>query len=52
MIKLYSDGAMSQHLSKLREGDSILVSDPQGVFDATRLESVTDAVLIAAGSGE
>ena len=52
MIKLYHDGAMSKHLSKLKEGDSVFVSDPQGVFDVARLEPVTDAVLIAAGSGE
>lgn len=52
MIKLYSDGEMSRHLAKLNVGDHIMVSDPQGTFDSSRLEAVTDAVLIAAGSGE
>lgn len=52
MVKLYSDGEMSQHLTKLSVGDSLMVSDSQGVFDASRLSTVTDAVLIAAGSGK
>ena len=52
MIKLYNDGEMSQHLTKLSVGDTLLVSDSQGIFDASRLSTVTDAVLIAAGSGK
>ena len=52
MIKLYGDGEMSQHLTKLNVGDSLLVSDSQGIFDASRLSTVTEAVLIAAGSGK
>ncbi|XP_019854312.1 PREDICTED: cytochrome b5 reductase 4-like [Amphimedon queenslandica] len=51
MIKLYSDGAMSQYLSKLKKGDALTVSNPSGTFDANRLQSIKDSILIAAGSG-
>lgn len=32
-------------------GDLIEVSNPEGTFDANQLQSVTESVLIAAGSG-
>ena len=32
-------------------GDVLNVSNPEGTFDVNRLQSVTEAVLIAAGSG-
>ena len=52
LIKLYSDGEMSQHLSKLSVGDTLSISDPQGCFDVSRLSGVTDTVLLAAGTGK
>ena len=52
LIKLYKDGAMSQHLAKLSPGDKLRVGDPEGTFEATRLNGITDALLVAAGSGE
>ena len=53
MIKLYSDGKMSSFLSTLKEGDTVMVSDPDGTFDAqTQLASASNVLLIAAGSGE
>ena len=32
-------------------GDKLRVSDPEGTFDATRLSTVTDVLLLAAGTG-
>lgn len=32
-------------------GDPITVSNPEGTFDTNRLQSVTQSVLLAAGSG-
>ena len=33
-------------------GDQLRVSDPQGTFDAARLDGVSDVLLLAAGTGE
>lgn len=35
----------------LVSGDPITVSNPEGTFDTNRLQSVTQSVLLAAGSG-
>lgn len=51
MIKLYKNGRMSQYLSRLSSGDSIVVTDPEGTFDSSRLSSANNVVLIAAGTG-
>lgn len=53
MIKLYKDGKMSSFLSNLKEGDEVVVSDPEGTFDApNRLAPASDILLLAAGSGK
>ena len=52
MIKLYPDGKMSKILSNLKEGDSLMISDPDGTFDVTTLSTKRQLYLVAAGSGE
>ena len=50
MIKLYSDGKMSQVLSALNVGGSLLIGDPEGDFDWPAVRA-TRLYLVAAGSG-
>ena len=33
-------------------GEQLRVSDPQGTFDASRLDNVSDVLMLAAGTGE
>lgn len=51
MVKLYSDGKMSQILLALTEGESLLFGEPEGEieWESVRAKKVC---LIAAGSGE
>lgn len=51
MIKIYSHGKMTQHLSKVKIGEPLLLSGPAGSFDAHSVCSAKTLVLIAAGSG-
>lgn len=51
MIKLYSDGRMSQVLSSLKVGGSLLISEPEGDFDWSTVQAKR-LYLVAAGSGE
>ena len=50
MVKLYSDGKMSQVLSALNVGESLLIGDPEGDFDWPAVRA-TRLYLVAAGSG-
>ena len=50
MIKLYPDGEMSQILSRLVIGDSILISDPCGDFK-TSLSNKKKVFMMSAGTG-
>ena len=51
MVKLYSDGRMSQVLSSLKVGGSLLIGEPEGdfVWSTVRAKRL---YLVAAGSGE
>ncbi|XP_053737036.1 cytochrome b5 reductase 4 isoform X2 [Synchiropus splendidus] len=51
MIKIYPDGVFTQLLEKLRIGDSVSVSNPQGNFSIRPLRNITHLFLLAAGTG-
>lgn len=51
MIKIYQDGALTSSINKLKVGDSIHVSNPEGKFDPVDLHDVNHLTLFAAGTG-
>ncbi|XP_074006477.1 cytochrome b5 reductase 4 isoform X2 [Numenius arquata] len=51
MIKIYSHGLFTQALDHLQIGDSISVSNPEGNFKKSQVQSLEDLFLLAAGTG-
>ncbi|XP_053351233.1 cytochrome b5 reductase 4 [Clarias gariepinus] len=51
MIKVYPDGAFTQHLNNLDIGASVSISGPEGPFTLRSLHDVTHLYLLAAGTG-
>lgn len=51
MVKLYSDGRMSQVLSSLKVGGSLFIGEPEGDFDWSTVRAKR-LYLVAAGTGE
>ncbi|XP_071955198.1 cytochrome b5 reductase 4-like [Antedon mediterranea] len=51
MIKIYKDGLLTPTVDALKEGDVIDISDYEGSFVESRLNTCQDLVLLAAGSG-
>ncbi|XP_053610253.1 cytochrome b5 reductase 4 isoform X2 [Plodia interpunctella] len=50
-VKRYANGALTPHLSDLREGDTVTLSGPYGNFQLLKLKSVKTIYLLAAGTG-
>ncbi|XP_063829512.1 cytochrome b5 reductase 4 isoform X2 [Ostrinia nubilalis] len=50
-VKKYPTGALSPHLTTLREGDSVTLSGPYGSFQLQKLKAVKNIYFIAAGTG-
>ncbi|XP_071597523.1 cytochrome b5 reductase 4 isoform X1 [Heliangelus exortis] len=51
MIKIYSCGLFTQALDHLQIGDYISVSNPEGNFKKTQIQTSEDVFLLAAGTG-
>uniref|UniRef100_A0A8C5QFS6 Cytochrome b5 reductase 4 n=1 Tax=Leptobrachium leishanense TaxID=445787 RepID=A0A8C5QFS6_9ANUR len=51
MIKIYSDGSFSPRIDQLKIGDYVLMSNPQGNFPLSQIETVEDFFFLAAGTG-
>ncbi|KAM6279326.1 cytochrome b5 reductase 4-like isoform 1-T1 [Porphyrio hochstetteri] len=51
MIKIYSCGLFTQALDHLQIGDSIYVSNPEGNFKKSHVQTSEDLFLLAAGTG-
>ncbi|XP_061675150.1 cytochrome b5 reductase 4 isoform X5 [Syngnathoides biaculeatus] len=51
MIKVYSDGVLTQHLNSLYIGGHVSVSGPEGTFSLCPLHGTTGLYLLAAGTG-
>ncbi|NXX86915.1 NB5R4 reductase, partial [Urocolius indicus] len=51
MIKIYSCGLFTQTLDHLQIGDYISVSNPEGNFKKSQVQTSEDLVLVAAGTG-
>ncbi|NXP06065.1 NB5R4 reductase, partial [Thinocorus orbignyianus] len=51
MVKIYSHGLFTQALDHLQIGDCISVSNPEGNFKKSRVQSLEDLFLLAAGTG-
>uniref|UniRef100_W5UKK7 Cytochrome b5 reductase 4 n=1 Tax=Ictalurus punctatus TaxID=7998 RepID=W5UKK7_ICTPU len=51
MIKIYPDGAFTQHLDNLDIGATVAVSGPEGSFTLRSVRDVTHLYLLAAGTG-
>ncbi|XP_035759717.1 cytochrome b5 reductase 4 isoform X1 [Egretta garzetta] len=51
MIKIYSCGLFTQALDRLQIGDYISVSNPEGNFKKSQVETSEDLFLLAAGTG-
>ncbi|NXT78157.1 NB5R4 reductase, partial [Zapornia atra] len=51
MIKIYSCGLFTQALDHLQIGDSIYVSNPEGNFKKSQVQTLEDLFLLAAGTG-
>ncbi|CAH1800032.1 unnamed protein product [Owenia fusiformis] len=51
MVKVYLDGAMTPHIGNLNIGDTLEISNSDGNFLEKKLDSFTNLVLLAAGTG-
>ncbi|XP_064025311.1 cytochrome b5 reductase 4 isoform X2 [Pogoniulus pusillus] len=51
MVKMYSSGLFTQALDHLQIGDSISVSNPEGNFKKSQVQTSEDLFLLAAGTG-
>ncbi|XP_073531750.1 cytochrome b5 reductase 4 isoform X1 [Phyllobates terribilis] len=51
MIKIYPNGTFTPHIDKLKMGDHVSVSGPEGCFRMTQIEGMEDIFLVAAGTG-
>ncbi|NXU79052.1 NB5R4 reductase, partial [Oreotrochilus melanogaster] len=51
MIKIYSCGLFTQALDHLQIGDYVSVSNPEGNFKKTQIQTSEDVFLLAAGTG-
>ncbi|XP_075718207.1 cytochrome b5 reductase 4 [Rhinoderma darwinii] len=51
MIKIYTNGSFTPNIDKLKIGDHVYVSSPQGCFRIARIEGMEDIFLVAAGTG-
>jgi len=51
MIKIYPMGELTPHLATLNPGEQLLVSEPRGSFQLTRLEKKSGILMLAAGTG-
>ncbi|NXJ96021.1 NB5R4 reductase, partial [Corythaixoides concolor] len=51
MIKIYSCGLFTQALDHLQIGDCISVSNPEGNFKKSQVQTLEDLFLLAAGTG-
>ncbi|XP_039584087.1 cytochrome b5 reductase 4 isoform X3 [Passer montanus] len=51
MIKIYSHGLFTQALDHLQIGDYISVSNPEGSFKKSQLQTSEDLLLLAGGTG-
>ncbi|KAL2306690.1 hypothetical protein Nmel_004621 [Mimus melanotis] len=51
MIKIYSHGLFTQALDHLQIGDCISVSNPEGNFKKSRVQTSEDLLLLAGGTG-
>uniref|UniRef100_A0A674H6P4 Cytochrome b5 reductase 4 n=1 Tax=Taeniopygia guttata TaxID=59729 RepID=A0A674H6P4_TAEGU len=51
MIKIYSDGLFTQALDHLQIGDYISVSNPEGNFKKSQVQTSEDLLLLAGGTG-
>ncbi|NXI82785.1 NB5R4 reductase, partial [Rhipidura dahli] len=51
MIKIYSHGLFTQALDHLQIGDYIFVSNPEGNFKKSQVQTSEDLVLLAGGTG-
>ncbi|NXB48950.1 NB5R4 reductase, partial [Leucopsar rothschildi] len=51
MIKIYSHGLFTQALDQLQIGDNISVSNPEGSFKKSQVQTSEDLLLLAGGTG-
>ncbi|NWT21601.1 NB5R4 reductase, partial [Vireo altiloquus] len=51
MIKIYSHGLFTQALDHLQIGDYIFVSNPEGNFKKSQVQTSEDLILLAGGTG-
>jgi len=51
MIKIYPMGELTPHLDTLDTGDQLLVSEPRGSFQLSKLEGRSGILMLAAGTG-
>jgi NAD(P)H-flavin reductase len=50
-VKIYEDGIFTPQLAQLKEGDDILLTDPIGKCDITKLVEAETVAMFAAGTG-
>ena len=51
MVKIYPMGELTPHLDTLVTGDELLVSEPRGSFQLSKLEGRSGLLMLAAGTG-
>ena len=51
MVKIYPMGELTPHLDTLDPGDELLISEPRGSFQLSKLEERSGLLMLAAGTG-
>ena len=51
MIKIYPMGELTPHLDTLNPGDKLLISEPRGSFQLSKLEERSGLLMLGAGTG-
>jgi len=51
MVKIYPMGELTPHLDTLNPGDELLISEPRGNFQLSKLEEKSGLLMLAAGTG-
>ncbi|XP_065838419.1 cytochrome b5 reductase 4-like isoform X2 [Oscarella lobularis] len=51
LVKIYSQGTMTQYLNTLQKGSQLDVSDPDGTFSESVLDGALSLCLVGAGTG-